>query len=177
MKKWMYLISVGGMLAIFLVFYLSATKQHEERERQRAIQVAAKKAADDAHKAEIEAKAREDAEARAKARADAEAQKEADRVAKWEAEGKKIQDATDKYNAAADASAKKAAELEVQLGALRTEKEKLNREAFELAKGVELGKIARRDAELEIQRTVAIVARHADQSTMTKLPMVTPPSS
>jgi cytoskeletal protein RodZ len=177
MKKWMYVISVSGMLAIFLVFYLSATKQHEERERQHAADAAIKKAAKDAEKAAIEAKAREDAETRAKARADAEAKKEADKVAAWEAQGQKIQDATNKYNAQADASAKKAAELEVQLSALRTEKEKLNREAFDLAKGVELGKIARRDAELEIQRTTAMVARRAEQSTMTKLPVVTPPSS
>ena len=177
MKKWLYVISVGSMLAIFLVFYLSATKQHEERERQRAAQVAAKKAAEDARKADIEAKAREDAEKRAAQRAADEAKKEADRVAKWDAEGQKIQDATNKYNADADASAKKAAELEVQLTALRADKEKLNREAFDLAKGVELGKIARRDAELEIQRTTAMIARRAEQSTLTKLTVVTPPPS
>ena len=38
------------------------------------------------------------------------------------------------------------------MSALRAEKEKLNREAFELAKQVELGKVNRRTAELEIQR-------------------------
>ena len=53
MKKWMYVISVGSMLAIFLVFYLSETKKHEERERQRAVEVAAKKKAEDDRKAGI----------------------------------------------------------------------------------------------------------------------------
>ena len=42
MKKWMYVISVGSMLAIFLVIYLAETKKHEERERQRTAEVAAK---------------------------------------------------------------------------------------------------------------------------------------
>ena len=92
--------------------------------------------------------------------------------------GKEIQDATDKYNAEADRNAKKSAELEIKLSALRAEKEKLNREAFELAKQVEQGKISRRTAELEIQRATEIVARKAAQSSLTRLPVVVaPPSS
>jgi hypothetical protein len=168
MKKWMYVISVGSMLAIFLAFYFSETKKHEEKERQRAIAVADQKAKDDAHKKQIEDAARADAEKRAAERAAAEAKKEADRVAKWEAIGREIQADTDKFNADADRSAKKAAELELQLSALRAAKEKLNREAFELAKQVEQGKIARRTAELEIQRYTAMVASKANQSSLAR---------
>ena len=178
MKKWMYVISVGSMLAIFLVFYLAETKKHAEKEAQRAIKVAADKKAEDDRKAGIEAAARADAEKRTAQRLADEAKKEADRVAKWEAEGQKIQEATDKFNAQADQSAKKAAALELQLTTLRAEKEKLNREAFDLAKQVELGKINRRTAELEIQRITAMIAAKAAASSLARPPaVVAPPSS
>ncbi len=178
MKKWMYVISVSGMLALFLVVYLSEMKKREEREHQRTIEVAATKKAEDERKAKIEAEARLDAEKRSAERAATEAKKEAERLAKWLEDGQKVQDATDKYGAEADRSAKKAADLEVQLSALRTTKEKLNREAFELAKQVELAKIGRRTAELEIQRTTAMIAGKAEASSLTRPPVVvTPPPS
>src|SRR6185295_12189387 len=138
MKKWMYVISVGSMLAIFLVFYLSETKKHEERERQRLAAAAQVKATKDAEKKRIEEAARADAEKRRKDREEADAKKEADRLAKWEADNRSIQEATDKHNAAADRSAKQSAQLELQLTDLRAQKERLNREAFELSKQVEL---------------------------------------
>jgi hypothetical protein len=175
MKKWMYVISVGSMLTIFLVFFLSESKKHAEKERQRSIEVAAKKAAEDARKQAIEAQAREDAAKRAAQRAADEAKKEAEKLAKWQAEGEKIQEATDKYNAEADRSAKLAADLEVQLSSLRTAKEIVNREAFELAKVVERGKIDRRAAEMEIQRTTEMVAQKAAQSSLTRAPAVIRP--
>ena len=178
MKKWMYVISVGSMLAIFIVFYLSATKKHEEKERQHIAAAAAQKATKDAEKKRIEDVARADAEKRRQEREAADAKKEADKVAKWEAEGRKVQEATDKFNAEADKFAKQAAALELQLTSLRAEKEKLNREAFEQAKLVELGKINRRTAELEIQRITAMIAAKAAQSSLARPPAVaTPPSS
>jgi len=175
MKKWMYVISVSTMLAIFLALYYAEANKIDLREKEAAAKAAALKLADDTHKAEIEAKARADAEKRAADRAADEAKKEAEKVAKWEAEGKKIQDATDKYNAQAEASAKQAAEMEIELSALRAAKEKLNREAFDLAKQVERGKIDRRTAELEIQRTVEIIARKAAESSLTRVNVVAPP--
>jgi hypothetical protein len=170
MKKWMYVISVGSMLAIFLGFYFSETKKHEAKERQRAITVAAQKAAEDARKAAIEEAARADAAKRAAQRAADEAKKEADRIAKWEAVGREVQEATDKHNADADRFAKRAAELELQLSALRAQKEQLNREAFELAKQVELGKVNRRTAELEIQRITEMISRKAAASSLAHAP-------
>ena len=176
MKKWMYVISVSTMLAIFLALYYAEANKIDLREKEAAAQAAAAKLADDAHKADIEAKARADAEKRSAERMAEEAKKEADKVAKWEAEGKKIQDATDKYNAEADASAKQAADIEVQLGALRATREKLNREAFDLAKLVEHAKIDRRTAEMEIQRTVEMISRRAADSSLTRAPMMPQPT-
>ncbi len=170
MKKWMYVISVGSMLAIFLVFYTTETKKREAKEKQRAADVAAKVAAKKAEQAAIEAKARADAEKRAKDAADAAAAKEAERTAKWEAVGREIQEATNKHLADADRYAKRSAELELQLTNLRAQKEKLNREAFELAKQVELGKINRRTADLEIQRITAMIAAKAGQSSLAHAP-------
>jgi len=176
MKKWMYVISVGSMLAVFLVFYFSETKRIELLEKQHAEEAAAAKKAEEIRKAAIETKAREDAQKRTAQRAAEEARKEAEKVAKWEADGKKIQETTDQYNAEADLSAKKAADLEVQLSALRMAKEKVNREAFELSKEVERKKIARRDAELEIQRTTTMVANKAAESSLVRVPVMPPPA-
>jgi hypothetical protein len=170
MKKWMYVISVGSMLAIFLVFYVSETKKREEKEAQRQVALKNKEAAKKAEQAAIEAKARADAEKRTADAKAAAAAKEAERVAKWEAVGREIQEATNKHNADADRYAKRSAALELELTNLRAEKEKLNREAFELAKQVELGKINRRTAELEIQRITAMIAAKASQSSLAHAP-------
>ncbi|HND61603.1 MAG TPA: hypothetical protein PLB90_09005 [Opitutaceae bacterium] len=177
MKKWMYVISVGTMLAVFLVMYFSEKNRVEAREVEHA-----RKAADDQRiererKAQIEAKARADAEKRSAERAAEEAKKEAEKLAKWEEEGRKIQESTEKFLAEADASSKKAADLEIQLSSLRANKEKLNRETFELAKQVELGKVRRRAAEMEIQRTVEMISRKAGDSALSRPPAAPAPAS
>ena len=177
MKKWMYVISVSVMLAIFLALYFSESKKIADREVAHEAKVIEQKRIDDARKAEVEAKARADAEKRAAERLAEEAKKDAEKLARWEEEGRKLQESTDKYNAEAELSSKKSAELEIQLSALRAAKEKLNREAFELAKQVELGKINRRTADLEIQRTVEMISRKAQESSLTRGPATVTPSS
>ncbi len=174
MKKWSYLISVGSMLAVFLFFYLSHMKELEIRDKQRAEEVAKLQKEEAERQALIETKAREDAERRAAERAANEAKKEADRLAKWEAENQRIKDATDEANAKGDAFAKEISQLEIQLNSLRTEKEKLNREAFEFSKRVEEARIAKRNAELEIQRMTDMIARKANDSALTRMPPAPP---
>ena len=78
MKKWMYLISVGSMLAIFLVLYFSATKAHDLKEQQRAVEVAKKQAEEAARKKGIEDAAKADADKRAAQRLADDLKKEAD---------------------------------------------------------------------------------------------------
>jgi hypothetical protein len=176
MKKWMYVISVGGMLAVFLFFYFAHLKEMDIKDRQRAEEQARIAKAEAERKATIEAKAREDAERRAAERAAADAKKEADRLAKWEAQSREIQETTDKLNSEGEALAKQASELDVQLNALRTEKEKLNREAFELSKQVEQARIAKRNAELEIQRMTDMIAKRASDSSLARAPAPAPRS-
>lgn len=172
MKKWMYVISVGSMLAVFLFFYFAFLKDSEIKEKQHAEQIAQERKAEETRKAAIEQKARDDAAKRAAERAAADAKKEADKVARWQAEGQKIQDATNASNAKADAYAKQISALEVELSSLRTNKEKLNREAFDFAKQVEQARINKRNAELEIQRMTDMIAKRAADSALTRMPPV-----
>jgi hypothetical protein len=174
MKKWMYVISVGGMLAIFLFFYFAHMEEAQIKEKARLEMKAQAEKAEADRKAAIEAKAREDAAKRAAER-DAEiAQKAAERLAKQEAEDRKIKETTDELIAKGNVYAKRISELEVELNALRLNKEKLNREAFEFAKQVEQARIAKRNAELEIQRMTDMVAKRAADSALARAPAPPP---
>ena len=177
MKKWMYIISVGSMLAVFLFFYFAHLKEMEIRDRIHAAETAKKLKEEADRKAAIEAKAREDAERRAAERTAADAKKEADRLAKWEAVGRTIQADTDSFNAKANTYSKQVSQLEVELDALRTNKEKLNRETFEFEKQVEQARIEKRNAELENQRMTDMIAKKADESSMAHAPVVPKPAS
>lgn len=174
MKKWMYVISVGGMLAIFLFFYFAHMEEAQVKEKARLEAKAQAEKAEADRKAAIEAKAREDAAKRAAERAEADAKKQADRLAKQEAEDRKIKETTDELVAKGNALAKRVSELEIELNALRLNKEKLNREAFEFAKQVEQARVAKRNAELEIQRMTDMVAKRAADSSLARVP--TPPA-
>jgi len=170
MKKWMYLIFPTGMLGVFLVFYLSSKKQWDEAEATKATQVRMAKEADDAKKAAAESAARIAAKKRAvdqKAEDDA---RDKARQDKWDAESRAIEAVTAKSNAEAAALNKEAADLELEADTLRKKKEALNREDFDLLKQVELARTRQRDSELDIQRTVTMIADRASQSAMAQMP-------
>ncbi|MGH7943888.1 MAG: hypothetical protein ACREH8_04825 [Opitutaceae bacterium] len=174
MKKWMYIIFPSVMLAGFLVIYFSHKEKSEAKERAHIAQVAKEKSDAEEKKKVAEAKAREDARKRQEDRDAEERQKAEEKAAKQAADDKKVRDQTAEYTAKADAAAKQVNSLEIELDRLRKEKDKTNREAFELAKQVELARIARRNAELEIQRMAEMVARRAAESSLTKPPPMPP---
>ncbi len=175
MKKWMYLIFPGAMLGLFLVFFLSHTKEAEAREKTRQ-EVLAKKIADDvAKKKEDENRARLDAEKRAADRAAEDAKKESERIAKQAAIDREIREATDKAIADAATSQKTIDNLEAELDRLHKQKDQLSRDGFDIAKQVELAKVAKRTAEIEIQRTVELIARKAQESYLVRMPPPPPP--
>lgn len=176
MKKWLYFIFPAILTVIFLFFYLTHVKQAEEKDRIRKAEIARIQKEEADRKAEIEEKARQDAARRAAERAAIEAKKEADRIAAWEAVGKEIQDATDKNNAEADAFARQAANLEIELDALHRTKEKINAEVLEQAKAVERALVAKRTAEIEIQRRTEMIRQRVAASSMTKMPVVAAPT-
>ena len=174
MKKWMYLIFPGLMMAGFLVIYFSHVEKTHAKEKAAAEKIAKEKAEADVKKKAAEVKARDDAKKRQEER-DAEEKKKADeKEAKQAADDKKVRDATAEYVAKGAAAAKQVATLEKDLDNLRKEKDKTQREAFDLAKQVELARIARRNAELEIQRMTEMVSKRAHESSMVKPPVLPP---
>ena len=174
MKKWMYLIFPGVMLGLFLVFYISHADEAEKKERAHVEQVAKKKADDDAKKKVAEAKAREDAKKRAEERDADEKKKEDEKAAKQAADDKQVRDKTAEYVAKGDAAAKDVTKNETELARLRKERDKTSSESFEIAKQVELARVARRNAELEIQRMTEMVIKRASDSSLTRAPIIMP---
>ncbi|HEY1848482.1 MAG TPA: hypothetical protein VGG37_04720 [Opitutaceae bacterium] len=170
MKKWMYVFGPGIMIAIFLFFYM-ASKAETDRKiaAEKAEKVRAEAEADQKKKI-AEKKAQEDAERRNVERAEAERKAAAEKEARYEADMKRIKDDTDRLNAEVDKYSKEVSELTIELDSLHRQKDSLTREGFDKAKKVELAAVARRNAEMEIQRLVQMLANRADQTIMAKMP-------
>ncbi|WP_221030179.1 hypothetical protein [Actomonas aquatica] len=165
-----YIIVPILLMVGFGFIYKKAAHDIELVEQQEQAELDAKAAEEAAIKAEAERQAKEDAERRTAEREADEAAKEAKKRADWEARGIEIAEATAEANAEADKLAEQAAELELKLRATRNERDAQAGEAFDLAKKVELARIAKRNAELEIQRMTAMVTKRAEESTLTEMP-------
>lgn len=174
MKKWMYLIAPGLMLAGFIVLYFSHAEALHQKEAALKAKIEQERIEAEEKKKVAEAKAREDAKKRQEERDAEEKKKQDEKAARQAADDQKVRDQTAEYTGKANAAAKQVAALEIELDRLRKEKDKTSREAFELAKQVELARIARRNAELEIQRMTEMVSRRAAESSMTKPPLPPP---
>ncbi|MEO6245430.1 MAG: hypothetical protein ABIQ12_08330 [Opitutaceae bacterium] len=172
MKKWMYLIFPGVMLAGFLVFYVSHRETAELKERAHVEAEAKKKSDAESKKKVAEAKAREDAKKRADEREAEERKKEEEKAAKQAADDKQVRDKTAEYVTKGETAAKDITRLEAELENLRKERDKTSREAFDIAKQVELARVARRNAELEIQRMTEMVIKRASDSSLTRPPVI-----
>jgi len=117
-----------------------------------------------------EAKARADAKKRQDER-DAEEKKKLDeKAARQAADDKKVAEQTAEFLAKAASAQKQITALEAELDRLRKEEDKASRDNFDASKKIELARVARRNAELEIQRTTEMVARRAEQSSLTRPP-------
>lgn len=176
MKKWYFVIAPTLMLGVFLVFYFLSTAETERREQVHAAALAAQKADAEQKKKVAEETAREDAEKRNQQRLADEAKAAQEKLEKYEAAMRKIQEGTDKANASAEKFAKQVSDLSIELDALYKQKDEESREAFELAKKVQAAEVARRNAELDIQRMVEMIADRAELSLMAKMPPPPPPT-
>lgn len=165
-----YLIVPAVLLGTFLFFYNGALKEMAAKEAAKTAERAAIKATEDKRKAEIERKATEDAKKRQEERDTEERVRFEKKEKDYQDAMKKLKDEADNYSTEADKLAKEGADLELQLSALRTQKEKTTREVFELAKQVELAKISRRNAEIEIQRMVEMLGTKAGASSLAAIP-------
>lgn len=165
-----YIIIPVILLGVFIFFYRGALQEMAAKDERKRQEAAAVQAADEARKKEIEARAAADAKKRQDEREAADRAKEEKKVRDYEDAMKQLRDETARYIAEADSLSKQGNELDVQLTELRNLKEKTNREAFELAKQVELAKVQRRNAELEIQRMVDMVGQRVGASSMAQMP-------
>lgn len=164
-------------LVLLLVFLFTPGSGYFAAQKKIAAKVAALEAKQEEERAEadrkrkeIEAKAAEDAR-------DRQAKRDAEERARIEKREREYQDVIDKLNkditefsSEADKFAKEAADLDIELAKLRARKEQAAREAFELAKQVELAKINRRNAEIDIQRMVEMVAQRLSSSPLSAPP-------
>jgi septal ring factor EnvC (AmiA/AmiB activator) len=171
-----YVILPVFLLIAFGVYYTQIAQPEmaaaalAEQKRLAAVQ-----AADDAHRKEIETKAQEDArKAQAERDAKERARLEKARLEKDE-QDRKITEETAKYENEASKLSKQIADLEIEITNLRNQREETNRQSFALAKQVELAKIDRRTAEMDLQRMYEMVAQKVTDSSLAKMPPVVPP--
>jgi hypothetical protein len=175
MKKWMYVLAPTVMLLAFVFVFRSHVEEAKIKERATAARIEKERVDAEAKKKAAESKARDDAKKRQDERDAEERKKETEKIAKQAADDKKVRDQTAEYTAKGAAAQKQVDGLEAELSKLRKEKDATSRESFEFAKKVELARIARRNAELEIQRMTEMVSRRAADSSLTRPPVIPAP--
>lgn len=165
-----YFIVPTILLVGFIFLYRGATAEMNRKAEIQLAQKNADKAAEDARKLEVEKIAQADAEKRQKAREEDEKAKLLKKEKDYNDAMAKLKHESDGYSSEADKLAKEAADLEIALINGRILRDKTSRESFELSKQVELAKINRRNAELEIQRLIEMVGNKAGASTLAAMP-------
>lgn len=175
MKKWFYVIFPIVMAGIFMVFYSKHNAEAAERTARNEAEKAAKIAAEKKVKDEAEAKAKESAKIAQEERDRETAAREAARKAQQDAVDADIKNKTDAATAEIEVATKKSKALEAELARLSQDRERITREAFDMAKQVELAMVGRRNAEMEEQRLTEMIARKASDSAMAKMPAPPPP--
>ncbi len=141
--------------------YFSHAKQAAAKAELAQVESAKAGAAVVAQKAEAERQAREDADRRTTERLAEEKKKEDERASKWSAQGQAIVDATANYAAQAIKNEAEFKAFETRLVALRAEKDRAVQAGFDQDLEIEKARVAKRSAELEIQRLVEMTARKA----------------
>lgn len=153
-------IAVPLILTVLLGFaYQNHTRQAAVVAAEKAAVAEQLAAAEQAKKAEAERQAREDADRRAAERIAEEKRKEDEKSAKWAAVGAQIAADTETYRAQAARHADEIKARQERLAALRADLEKTRQANLDLDLAVEAARVQKRNAELEIQRLVEMVAR------------------
>jgi glucose dehydrogenase len=159
-----YLLIPLVLLALFGAAYAQHRQQREAELVARSTAASAAKAAAQEQQADAERKAREAADQRSAARQrEAQQKEEAERVRR-ESETAQIEADTQAHLGQARQLRVELAAVERQLAAARSANAAETAQVLALAREVELARIAKRNAELELQRTTAILARCAAQS-------------
>jgi hypothetical protein len=157
----LYLIVPLVLTLAFGGVYFSHTKDAAAKAEIAKTEAAKAEAEALAKKQEAEKQARDDADRRTAERVAEEKKKEADKAAKWAAQSKEIADDTATYAAQALKNEAEAKVLAAKLAELRDAKDKAVQAAFDFDLEIEKARVAKRAAELEIQRLVEMTARKA----------------
>jgi septal ring factor EnvC (AmiA/AmiB activator) len=165
-----YLIVPLILAAVFGFYYKSALNDMHAKEVANQVKADKIKAEEKKRKDEVELKATADAKKRQDERDLADREKQLKKEAEYNDAMKKLRDEAKDYADQAEKLGKQIADIEAQIAQTRTEKDKLTRETLELAKAVELAKINRRNAELEIQRMMDMVAKKLNDSSIAASP-------
>jgi len=166
-----YVIFPTTLLIIFAVYYTQVAKpEMAAREAAEAKALADQQARDDANRKALEAQAQADAAKQQAARAEKDREREERAKRQQEEQDNQVREETAKLVDEAGTLNKQIADMQKTIAELRNQREALNREVFDDAAKVELAKIDRRDAELEIQRMYDMVARRIDDSFLVKAP-------
>jgi len=174
MNKFYFILPVVLLIAFGVYFVKVAQPEMAAKVLADQKRVAEEKAVEDAHRKEIETKAQEDARKAQATRDEKERQRQEKAQQDKDEQDRKVLDETTKYEKEAATLSKQIADLEIEAANLRTKREDMNREVLDLAKNVELTKINRRNAELEIQRMYDIVAQKVAASSLTQMPPPVP---
>jgi hypothetical protein len=169
-----YFIVPLVLLGIFWFIYTDSSEKIHAKEVAEQQAEEDRLAQEELQKKEAERKSKEDAARRTAEREAEEARKLADKRAKWEKAGTEIADATAKAKAESDELQQKINALELKLADLRKQREALNKETFVKMKDVETARIAKRNAELEVQRMAQMVTDRAENSVLVKAPILPP---
>ena len=168
--KRLYLLIPLALLGLFAVPFVAHLRHEEQATLARAATTARQQADAEKESQAAELKARADADQRAAARLAAEQHAAEAKRAQCEDESRRIAADTAGYSAGAAKLAAEVADLQSQLASVRAKRAKLSAEAFATAKTVELARIDKRNAELEIQRLTAMLARQAAGTELPPLP-------
>jgi predicted ribosome quality control (RQC) complex YloA/Tae2 family protein len=160
----LYLIFPIILLGLFGGIYWQHSQVAATEAATRASEMERLKNEELARKATAERTAREESTRRAATREAEELKKEEEKRIRWEADEQRIKEETAQFSKRGAELMSEIERVEKELAGVRVTKDRVDRENFEIAREVELARIAKRNAELEIQRAVEVVAQRAAHS-------------
>ena len=161
-----YLIIPLVLLAVFGGVYWQYSQQRATEDLVRAAMACAAKVAAQAQQDAVQRRALEEANQRTTVRLAEVQKKQEEQHARWAADTAQILAETARYRAQSDQLREELVTVEKQLNDARKTNAADSVQALALAREVELARIAKRNAELEVQRTTEILARRAAQTSL-----------
>ena len=164
MKRFIIILPPVILFAIFVFFYKAHVKELEEKQATAKLVADNAKADEEARKKTLQEAADKEAQRQKEARlAEIEKQKEEDRNKKEERD-REIIAQTEAANASSKKLQAQIIKLQADILAVRTARDKAQAEAMETKLDLEKSRIAKRNAEFEIQRFTEMLAKRIDQS-------------